>query len=210
MRTALFLIIFTINLGFSQTKKQVKADTLFIANKKIVLTKTKVHNNRIQNGPVILPSEYMRVENKREFNYKIWSRAEFETEMDEEGIQITTCRYTNAKKDSLYTKSHPLYTLRDTVIIDAKRLGQLIPYINNKNKKFCAANILALKNDTITKYIHSYMPTGEIFGYWNEYGELSSDEIASRKATTFILQDLYYRKGQTTFFLDIDIVVITK
>jgi len=51
---------------------------------------------------------------------------------------------------------------------------------------------------------------GGIFQFWENNNEPTSEEIENRKATTYILKDLYYIRNKITYYLDREFIIIAK
>jgi hypothetical protein len=208
-----FILTIYILLLSTSTFAQVKPDTLFIGVKKYALQKTKIFQDGSQDGNIMLPSEYKEPDfhgwdSERQFNYKAVCDSSYGIKCDEEGNEIHYIRW-DLNCDTTKRKTYYLNSFLDTLRIKADDLGNLKPYIKSKGKKifFCASRVDVLHNDSIFKIFHYFMPEGNIFAYWTSYSSLSDIEIKKRKASIYILRDIYYKKGDAIYYLDRKFVI---
>jgi hypothetical protein len=210
MRQTIYILLILIPL---QTFGQSKVDTLFVGNNKTVLKKVKPFHTMFQDGPVQLPTEYAEIDNRIQFKFKDWNDSSYTIKYEDQDIyggQTTFVKVDQCKDtthDFTYTMSHFV----DTIIVDAESLGKVQVFIKSEGHKifFCAARIEELKNGIMQEYSNTFAPRGYILNYYDS-PETNPEEIEARKSTTYILTDLYYVKGQTTYYLDRQYVIIAK
>lgn len=190
---------------------QLSEDTLFIANKKYPLTRTKTFLNG-RSGTVDLPSEYKEIKSDLTFLYNKDNDSTYMISYDNEGNQYTviasgpdSCSL--RRKDKLI---YHLYSFIDTIKIKVKEFGPQRPFIKSKNKKiyFCSSKIDVIKNDTISCVKHDPIPDGRVFSFWDDGYQAKEADYNFRKQAKYILKDLYYRKGDATYFFDRTFVIV--
>ena len=180
----LFIIINFILLSNSFLS-QTSVDTLVLATHKYLLFKTKIFHSTSQTGPVALPSEYR----------------------EDANLPFLTFKYKAVNDKNTYpywdNLSH-LSSVADTIFMSANEFRTLRPYIKSKGKKifFCASKVDKIYNDTITIAAHSYVKEGAVLSFYQPYIKFSDSDIEKLKQATFILRELYYAKGNATFYLD--------
>jgi hypothetical protein len=212
MKHTLILLLFSC-AAWGQTK----SDTLFIGNKKVLLLKRpKLFYSR-NDGPVMLPSEYISIWNydsKLGVKYQQLSDSSEIQEMDEDEnrIVITIKKY---RYDTVKAGSHKLYSFVDTVFIDAKSFTEFKPFIKVNGKKiyFCAASIYTLKDGILYEYLNRMALDGRLLNIWDNWQPwepINLKEIENIKATTYILEDLFYIKNKATYYLDRQFIIIAK
>ena len=96
-------------------------------------------------------------------------------------------------------------------------LQDLRPFIKSKGKKvfFCASKIRTLKDGILTNYDNQMVGDGRLFCFWGSYtgtssNTLSPEGIEIAKGTTYIFEDLYYKRGAATYFLDRQFIILCK
>ncbi|MES2678624.1 MAG: hypothetical protein V4635_02010 [Bacteroidota bacterium] len=106
--------------------------------------------------------------------------------------------------------NYHLYSFIDTIKINVKEFGLQRPFIKSKNKKiyFCSSKIDVIKNDTISSVKHDPIPDGRVFSFWDDGYLAKEADYNSRKKAKYILKDLYYRKGDATYFFDRTFVIV--
>lgn len=195
--TLIFLFFFAINI-FGQ-----KVDTLFIEKYKFPLQKTKIYHNDRQKGFPSLPSEYSRTDKKDVvIKFKFINQKEYEVTMDGDGNSIMVMLGLATKIDTTLKCEEGQFTY--TNIVDTLHLSHLIsnsttPYLKIDKKKFflTSARLQRLSNDTLTKCSFDAindLPLSIDFTF-------SSENFIDNKML-FILSDIYYKKNNTTYYLD--------
>ena len=182
-------------------------DTLIIDKYKYPLRKVKTHFKTSQEKIPTLPSEYLLTENKKSvFNYKCKSENPYYGEDGEDGIEIMVLKGLDDPLNKCKAGSLIIETIVDSISFQYGNLerGAIFPYIKTKNKnyQFCSAKFYRLKNDTLNLLIYDYFYTSLYFNF-----DIDNSRLGSPTGSTFILTDLYYKKGQTIYFLDKSFII---
>ncbi|MDP2387246.1 MAG: hypothetical protein Q8M29_12790 [Bacteroidota bacterium] len=203
--TIVFLFQLFSLIAFSQI------DTLVIVDRKFPLTKGSIHNGSGRSGSVSLPIEYQKLDNELIVSYKIHSDSSYGIFYEETYPSIIEVKMRELSLDTNKAKHHYLNNFLDTIIIKSEELGKLQPYIKSEknNAHFISSVTYTLRNDTLTKYYHDNMLEGNIFNHWDMWW--NKDAIIKEiKSTTFFVEELYYRRGLTTYYLDRKSIIIAK
>ncbi len=208
----LIITNFLLTIIFSSFS-QVKVDTLIIGSKKYPLKKTKIFRV-YQTGLIDLPSEYKKFKDynkKTTVDFKFKSDTTDAISVLEDGSEVWVKKYGSCN-NSYSDKYINLFSFADTVKVTYKEFSTLKPYIKTSDSRiyFYSSKISCIYNDTLNEVAHRNMTNGDIFAYWHSYQTLSDSEINKIKQTTFILQDLYYLKKYSTFYLDREFIIIVK
>lgn len=205
-KLTILLIILTF-ASFGQSN----SDTLFFANKKYPLIRTKTFLNGYSN-PIDLPSEYVQIKSEISFQYNTYNDSTYHISYDDQGNQFTVivagdnrCTSRRNEKTIYY-----LTSVVDTIKIKAKDLGVQKPYIKTKSKKvfFCSSKVEVIYNDTIKSFHHDPILDGKVFSYWDDNYRNYEINYDLRKSAIYILRDLYYRKGDATYYFDRTFVIM--
>ena len=200
MTKYIFILTFLcVSVLHSQT-----TDTLIFGPKKYALKKTKVFHETSQLGPVILPSEYQSVNNPRKLTvkYKMLNDTSNGVFNDEDGNEIWVSRWGDKNYPFLNNETY-LPSFTDTIFVTLKEFYRLRPFIKVNTKKvyFTASNTVRVYNDTARKAYHSYLKEGYILTYWQS-SDYNNRDTLKVKNSSFIVRDLYYAKGTSTYYLD--------
>lgn len=191
---------------------QQKYDTLVIASKKYPLQKTKMFRNSSQDGSVLLPSEYKELRNS--LNLKVKDLADTIREIfnDEDGNEIQLSRWSGRKYSEDDTLELYMHSIVDTLKVKIEEFSNLNPYIKVGTKRiyFNSGKVLQFRNGGIKTIVHTFKSDGIIFSYWESNSVSNLSNKGFLKGTTFILKDLYYTKGNATYYLDREFVIIFK
>ncbi len=195
---------------------QQKYDTLVIASKKYPLQRTKMFHNSSQDGTVLLPSEYKELRKNLVFKSKDLTDSIIEIDNDEDGNEFITVRWSGKSNPSDTLRVY-LHSLTDTLEVKIETFSSLNPYIKIGTKKiyFTSGKVIQFGNGGIKTIIHKYKSDRDIFSYWRPYSwkpntVANLNDKGIFKGTTFILKDLYYAKGNSTYYLDREFVIIFK
>jgi hypothetical protein len=201
MRILIFLFCFFSVVGFSQT------DTLVFDTFHYPLKKTKVFYSDNQKIIPTLPSEYISKQNRKSaLHYKCKSRNSYEFFDTEDGASIAVLK---GLIDSLYRcepDSMVFPNILDSIAINTKQLfaEQVYPYIKSQKNRynFCSAKIYRLKNDSLVECDLNFM-------YSSLYIDFDFDNLRlpNPNGASYLITNLYYRKGKATYFLDKSIIV---
>lgn len=200
----LFVLFFQITVN-SYSQKSI--DTLFLGKKKYPLVKTKIFHNHNQFSPILLPSEYKEIKNtvsiELRYNFVCDSLIE-KFEEDTEYFSEITILKPEKINHPYFDNPTLLRRIEDTLILSEKEFIELIPFIKSNKKKifFSASTVDRIYNDTITIAKHSYLTNGAILSYWQEHRKHYETEMQKLKTSTFVLRNLYYTRGNATFYLD--------
>lgn len=208
MKATLTILLFVLTfVSFGQNN----SDTLFIANEKFPIIRTKTFLNGYS-STIDLPSEYKQIKSEISFQYNSDSDSTYHVSYDDSGNQITVvvvgsdpCSSSQNNKRMYYLNS-----FLDTLRIKAKDFGRQKPYIKSKSKKifFCSSRVDVIRNDTIQSVHHDPISDGKVFSYWDDnYGDQRINYDFS-KSSKYILRDLYYRKGEATYYFDRTFVIL--
>lgn len=195
----LIFCIFSL-FSFSQT------DTLVFDTFRYQLKKTKLFFSENQQLIPSLPSEYKASKTKKVVKYKCKSQDVYESFDTNDGASVLVIK---AVIDSSYqcrADSLVLLNVVDTITIHLNKLfaGMLYPSIKSQKHIYslCSAKVYRLKNDTLVQCDWNY-----------NYGPLSIDfdfdnlRFPNPKGAQYIITDMYYRKGNATYFLDKSLIV---
>lgn len=200
MRILIFLFCFFSVVGFSQT------DTLVFDTFRYPLKKTKLFFSENQQLIPSLPSEYQASKTKKVVRYKCKSQDVYESFDTNDGVSLLVIR---AVIDSSYrcsADSMVLSNLQDSITININTLFAGIIYPSIKSQKrsysFCSAKVYRLKNDTLVQcdWNYNYGPLSIAFDFDNL-------RFPNPKGAQYIITDMYYRKGNATYFLDKSLIV---
>lgn len=180
--------------------------------KKYCLKKTKIFHP-FQSGPVYLPSEYESIrkyDKEIDINYKVPADTLARISYDDDGNEIWVKIMPSEKQP--YNRYITLYSFADTVKLAFKEFCDFSPYIKSNNKKryFCSYKINYLYKDTLGEVTHLNMFGSNIFSFWRPNSIISDNEKDKLKQTYFILTDLYYTKGNATYFFDREFIIVIK
>lgn len=186
-----------------------KPDTLIIDKYKYPLVKTKTYYNEKQKGFPALPSEFVKSTNKNfVLHYKCTNPDVYETHNDSLDNNYTIILGLTRDTAHKCKEGEYIFTnILDTLYMEDLSRTEITPslWIDRKEYSLCSAKLLELRNDTVTQCT---------FG--SNFGPLSISFSFSRSYTTtdnkaiYILTDLYYRKGKTTYYLDKEFLVRIK
>jgi len=154
-----------------------------------------------------LPSEYREDANLPflTFKYKAVNDSSFEVCVEDlYGGEVTVIKPEPKNTYPYWDNLSHLSSVADTIFMSANEFRTLRPYIKSKGKKifFCASKVDKIYNDTITIAAHSYVKEGAVLSFYQPYIKFSDSDIEKLKQATFILRELYYAKGNATFYLD--------
>ena len=188
---------------------------MFLGKNKYPLIKTKIFHNDNQDSPVLLPSEYKATKQntilKFKYNFVFDSVIEVFEEDTKFYAEITVLK-PEKKGYPYFDGTSFLRNIEDTLFLSDEEFKNLIPFIKSNKKKilFCASKVDKIYNDTITIASHSYITNGKILWYWQDYMRHDEKEMLKLKESTFILRELYYTRGNATFYLDKKFVIKIK
>lgn len=169
------------------------------------MIRTTLYHSDGQRGPVLLPSEYLSdkasTETKRTFAAVKDSSFEVYA-LEEAGGTLVIV--TPQCKSSPYWDHWVHLFVTDTISLTPNEFRSLRPYIRSKHQKiyFCAATTDRMMRDTIIMAEHRYLPDGDVLQFWQGTNDFTESELRELKQSTFVLRDLYYTRGRTTYFLD--------
>ena len=197
MRTTIIIFLFIAIKIYGQ-----KSDTLYIEKYKFPLLKTKIYYNSRQKGFPSLPSEYTKTERKDFIlKFKCINSDEYEISTDNDGNQFTVLIGSAIMRDSCSKCEDGYFTYNnivDTLTLSNLYFNSTTPYlkIDKKNYFLTSARLQRLSNDTLTKC--SFDAPNDRLSV--DFSFTSSNFINSKMR--FILSDIYYKKNNTTYYLD--------
>lgn len=192
---------------------QSKFDTLFIGSSKYPLKRTNIFRVS-QTGPVDLPSEYEKFEDyskKVRIDYKFKSDTVDAVELLEDGTEIRVKKYGGCQC-AYEDKYINLFSFADTIKLSYKEFSSLHMYIKSSGKRtnFYSSKVSCIYKDTLIEVLHQNMSNGQIFSYWHLNTTIKGSELSKLRETTFVLQDLYYVRKNTTYYLDRQYIITVK
>jgi hypothetical protein len=216
----LFFIIFIF------THKIVSQDTLRMGNKSYILNRTKTFYPDISfdlDSPISLPSQYTKSEKKLTFNYifedccKNYLRYnEYTSGLGDINTVITkiwSCDSIRWLCDSTYRPTPTTFTIEsfiDTIIVKLGEKLEFNSYIISNRKKiiFTGYEMIEINKGILSHLFCNNSNDGELFSAWSSLG--LPDKPNELKKSTFIINKLYYRRGDATYRLDKQFVVLFK
>lgn len=208
MLKQVFIVFFSLFIT-CVSYAQLSVDTLVIANSKFPIKRAKTYIH--QWGKLALPCEYEELEKTINVFYKSDADTVYGIYSEDKFGGDVVVAVLNNSYDTSRVKYTRVEGFIDTVYIKLSEFKKLKPFIKSKkgNVNFFRAEVYALKNDSLTSYSHYLRPNGDIFSFWADtWFSVASDEDIKR--TTFIVKDLYYRKGLTTYYFNREFIVIVK
>lgn len=200
-----FLSLFITCVSYAQ----LSVDTLVIAGNKFSIKKIPTYIYPWAKLP--LPCEYEKLDNSVSLQYKTDADTTYGVTHEYEfggDLLIAVMGKSNDTSDIKYIH---LNNFLDTFVVSKNNLGTLKPYIKSKNDtiRFFCAKVSGLKDGCLTIYDHELRPYGDIFSFWaDSWGKNVTKEDLTK--TTFIVEDIYYRKGLTTYYFNRQFIVIVK
>lgn len=184
-----------------------QVDTLFFGQFKYPLQRTKQFYE-VTSSEVKLPSEYRLNKKEQRLWYNCYCPLFKTIELNDNGETIITSAQ-RWKRDTCFGSWLHLYDFLDSVVY--RNDEPIYPYIKRANKKhyFCAVTVLALSNDTLYRVVQN-TETSDLGIDFNIDKNSMVSSTPFNKNTIFILTDLYYRRGNVTYYLDCSIQVRRK
>ncbi len=189
------LLLFLLSASGLTSQTQINADTLIIGDHKIALHKTVAYYNYHQRCRPQLPAEYQRpAAHETILKYKCRNYEEFDSFIAEDGSQVLVIKGSADTSYNCGDRTLPFDNLTDSIRLKNLYENRFTPRLRSlkKNYYICSAKLYMIKNDTVSD-CHF------------EGSEIDLDVAQSReviKANQFILTDIYYQKGLTTYYLD--------
>jgi len=184
---------------------QLATDTLYFGNKKFSLQKVKVNYEAWQPSLVSLPVEYKELKKELIIPYKFLSDSVYAYEEDSKGNQYLV---TKPSGESAKENAHIyLNSFLDTINVNIEKLQNLKLYIksNGKRIKFTSFRILHYSDSTITGFTASHITNSELFSLFDFFNDTYHRQ--KWKHSSFLITDLYYQRGHTTYYFDRNFII---
>lgn len=198
------LLIILISFFVKNSRAQQSADTLVIGKYKFPLLKTKTNYYGYQHGTINLPIEYKELKKELQAPYKLFSDSVSYHEIDLNGNEYLIRKIEKkVQKEGSYIY---LSSFLDTIKIKAEGMKDLKPYIKRNTEKiyFSAIKMLHYNNAIISEYYSPHITDGRLFQI---FGFTDSD-FQKHKNSSFIITNLYYRKGLSTFYFNRQFIIL--
>lgn len=201
------IILLCTTYLFSQT------DTLFVGSKKYPLQKTKVFYNDMHiDFPISLPIEYKPLKKNVFIGFNREDRRENFIEVDTNENEIIIGLVRPDSTDCNNSTAVSLRNFLDTIFVTNNEFSNLVIKIKSKGKwlPLCNYNIYGIC-DSVLQITHYTNISANTYYYANLFNSsIYTSEIEVRKKTTYIIKDLYYRRGNATYYLNRQFVVLVK
>ena len=185
---------------------QYGTDTLYFGNKIFSLQRVKVNYNGFQPDFVQLPNEYQEIKSAVRVPYISTSDTIFAFGDDSDGNSYLVLKPT--KKE--FSNGHDIYlsSFLDTIKVKVEELHQLKIYIKSKGKKISFTGFKMLHNceGILTEYESGHMTTGNLFSPFELALNVSSKK--NYKKSTLLITDLYYQRGNATYYFDRNFIIM--
>jgi hypothetical protein len=172
------------------------SDTLFIGEHKFRLEKVSVFYPNVQPATVLLPSEYKQEGAKKTVAFKCTDRNQYHYSISpDEGYDVVVVSASDSP--NCFPSDMTLYSYIDSIPLDYKK-NEINIYIKSKNKRidFCALTAYIISNDTLTHYdLTNRLDIPRLSKSVSGQSPISENAIC-------LIRNLYYRRGDTTYFLD--------
>ncbi|PBQ33234.1 hypothetical protein CNR22_16120 [Sphingobacteriaceae bacterium] len=190
------IVIYIVVLTTTAFGQKNFSDTLFIGKHKFRLEKASVFYPNIQPATILLPSEYKQEGAKKTVSFKCTDRKQYHYLISpDEGYDEQVVSASNSP--NCLPSEMALYSYIDSIPLDYTK-NEINIYIKSKNKRidFCALTAYIISNDTLTYYnLTNRLDIPRLSKSVSGQSPISENAIC-------LIQNLYYRRGNTTYFLD--------